>query len=167
MSAGRGRRAQRGFTYLAALFLMLLLELALAITGEAWTVARQRSAERDLLWAGNQYARALRAYHAQSPGPRQYPVTLDELLEDRRFPVPRHHLRQLYPDPVTRGAWALILDGQGRISGVRSRSDEAPMKQAGFPPRWQDFKGLGHYSDWKFLAERPAPPSPTPALPVR
>jgi type II secretory pathway pseudopilin PulG len=152
MPAGEASRPQQGFTYIGVLFLTALMGLGLAGTGEAWQLSRQRERERELLWVGNQYARALKAYHEQTPGLRRYPERLEELLEDRRFPVPRHHLRQLYPDPVTREAWGVVLAPDGRIAGVRSRSEDPPIKQAGFPARWDAFKGMTHYSDWQFLA---------------
>jgi type II secretory pathway pseudopilin PulG len=153
MRAGSSARGARGFTYLGVLFLIMLLGLAMAGAGDAWWLAGRRAKERDLLWVGTQYARAIKAYRDQSPGTRQYPASLEDLVEDRRFPEPRHHLRQLYADPVTRERFHTVLSPEGRIAGVRSSSDDAPLKQENFPQRWRDFKGSGHYSDWLFTAE--------------
>src|SRR5215208_854940 len=94
MRAGKALRREAGFTYLGALFVVMLLGLGLAGASEVWSIASQRAHERELLWVGNQYVRALKSYHQQSPGPRQFPLTLDELVEDRRFPTPRRHLRK-------------------------------------------------------------------------
>jgi len=162
MAAGSPRARHEGFTYLGALFLITVMGLGLAGTAETWTVASRRERERELLWAGNQYARALKSYRDQSPGPRQFPGRLEDLLEDRRFPQPRAHLRQLYLDPITRGPWGTVPDAQGRIAAVRSLSDETPMKQANFPAKWLAFQGTTHYSDWQFAAD-PAPAAPPPA----
>ena len=163
MRAGKGRRPQRGFTYFGVLFLLVLLGLGLAGTGETWTLASRRAKERELLWVGNQYARAIKAYYNQSPGTRQFPSQLEDLLEDRRFPVPRHHLRQLYADPITRERFDIVFSQDGRIGGVRSRSDGTPLKQDNFPTRFRDFKGTTRYSDWLFIADNlpgsPARPS--------
>jgi type II secretory pathway pseudopilin PulG len=154
MAAGNVMRRDAGFTYLGVLFLVMLLGLGLAGTCEVWSIASQRARERELLWIGNQYARALKSYYQQSPGIRQYPLRLEELLEDRRFPVPRRHLRQRYADPVNRSAeWGLILNADGRIAGVHSLSDQQPMKQAGFALRWEDFTGRTRYSEWRFVAD--------------
>ncbi|HXE49725.1 MAG TPA: type II secretion system protein [Ramlibacter sp.] len=154
MPAGRARRRDGGFTYLGVLFVVVLLGLGLAGASEVWSISSRRARERELLWVGNQYTRALKSYYMQSPGARQYPLRLDELLEDRRFPMPRRHLRQLYPDPVARSAeWRLILNAEGRIGGVASLSEETPLKQAGFPPKWEAFEGLTKYSDWRFVAD--------------
>jgi type II secretory pathway pseudopilin PulG len=154
MRAGRRQPAgQDGFTYLGALFLLSLMGLGLAGTGQAWEVSSRRDRERELLWVGNQYARAIKAYHEQSPGARQYPQQVQDLLEDRRFPVPRHHLRKQYLDPVARGEFVLVRNGQGRIAGVRSASDEAPMKRSNFRDEWKDFEGVTRYSDWQFVVD--------------
>jgi type II secretory pathway pseudopilin PulG len=154
MAAGSQIRRDDGFTYLGVLFLVTLLGLGLAGTCEVWSIASQRARERELLWTGNQYLRALKAYYQQSPGIRQYPLRLEELLEDRRFPMPRRHLRQLYADPVNRSTeWGLILNADGRIAGVRSLSEQQPLKQAGFPLLWEDFTGRTKYSEWRFVAD--------------
>jgi type II secretory pathway pseudopilin PulG len=166
MPVGRARRRDGGFTYLGVLFVVVLLGLGLAGASEVWSIASQRTRERQLLWVGNQYARALKSYYTQSPGARQYPLRLDELVEDRRFPEPRRHLRQLYPDPVGRSAeWGLILNAEGRIGGIASLSEQTPLKQAGFPPAWEKFEGMTKYSDWRFVADvnllevkKPQPP---------
>lgn len=153
MRAGKGRGQQRGFTYVGVLFLITLLGLGLAGTGEAWSVASRRAREKELLWVGNQYARAIRAYYMQSPGTRQFPAQLEDLLEDRRFPEPRRHLRQLYVDPISHERFDIVLAEDGRIGGVRSHSDDTPMKQDNFPVKFRDFKGSAHYSDWLFIAD--------------
>lgn len=153
MQAGKRGARQRGFTYLGVLFLIALLGIGLAGTGEAWSVISRRARERELLWVGNQYVRAIRAYYTQSPGVRQFPPTLDDLVEDRRFPEPRRHLRRLYPDPISREPFQVVFSGDGRVGGVRSPSDETPMKQDEFPPKYRDFKGMTKYSDWLFVAD--------------
>jgi type II secretory pathway pseudopilin PulG len=153
MRAGKGRRRQGGFTYLFALFLLVLLGLGLAGTGEAWSIASRRAHERELLWVGNQYARAIKAYYNQSPGVKQFPAQLEDLVEDRRFPEPRRHLRQLYPDPISHERFDIVLSQDGRIGGVRSHSDDTPMKQDEFPAKFRDFKGSTHYADWLFTVD--------------
>ncbi|HET8747624.1 MAG TPA: type II secretion system protein [Ramlibacter sp.] len=152
MRAGKAR-AQGGFTYLTVLFLVVLLGIGLAGTGETWSLTSRRAREKELLWVGNQYARAIRSYYMQSPGARQFPAQLEDLLEDRRFPIPRHHLRQLYADPITREGFQTVLAEDGRIGGVRSRSDDTPLKQDNFPAKFRDFKGATQYSDWLFIAD--------------
>ena len=99
-------------------------------------------------------AQALRSYYRSSPGLAQYPKELADLLEDQRFPEAKHHLRQLYPDPIGQGEWALQRGFDGRITGLNSPSTEQPLKQADFPTQWSDFQGMQRYSDWQFVAEK-------------
>lgn len=144
---------QRGFTYLGLLFAIAFLGLMFAGTGEVWQRVAQREREEQLLFAGRAYARAIAAYHAATPGDvKQWPRRLEDLVEDRRNFVTRHHLRRLYPDPMigTR-EWGLILAGEG-IVGVFSMSDGRPLKQANFPESESSFVGTSSYREWRFLA---------------
>lgn len=156
MRSGSGVAAgQQGFTYIGVLFLVVLMGLALAGTGQLWSLGSQRAKERELLWVGTQYAQALRSYYRSSPGVARYPQRLEELLEDPRFPQVRRHLRRLYPDPMTGSHdWGLILSVDGRIAGVYSRLQAQPLKQANFPAQWVEFERMGSYRDWQFVAER-------------
>jgi type II secretory pathway pseudopilin PulG len=153
MRAGSRPGREGGFTYLGVLFLMVLMGLGLAGTAELWSIGSRRAHERELLWIGDQYARALKSYYEQSPGVLEYPLRLEDMVADQRFPAPRHHLRQLYADPVTREGWGVILNPEGRIGGVHSLSDETPLKQDGFPLRWEAFKGRSKYSEWRFVVD--------------
>lgn len=150
-----GSADQAGFTYLGVLLLIAVTGIALSSTVTLWSTQGLRDRERDLLWVGTQYAQALRSYYRESPGLAQYPQTLDELLEDPRYPGIKRHLRRLYPDPITGSdEWGLLRSIDGRITGVYSQSDLTPMKQTGFAAQWSDFDGLEHYSDWQFVAEK-------------
>lgn len=150
-----GRAAgQGGFTYLGVLFLIVLMGIALAGAGELWSTISRRDRERQLLWVGTQYAQALRSYYRASPGLAQYPRNLEDLLQDERFPSARHHIRQLYPDPLGAGEWTLQRGFDGRITGIASASGETPLKQADFPSQWSDFNGMTRYTDWQFVAEK-------------
>ncbi|MND21832.1 hypothetical protein D3C80_122040 [compost metagenome] len=149
------RTGEQGFTYLGVLFLVMLMGMGLAGAGQLWSTASQRARERDLLWVGSQYAQALRSYYRASNGVAQYPASLEELLEDNRYPQVVRHLRRLYPDPVTGSHdWGLIRSFDGRIAGVYSQSEQRPLKQARFPAEWVEFEGMGSYADWHFVAEK-------------
>lgn len=153
-SAGPASCGQRGFTYLGVLFVVVLMGIGLAGAGQFWSLSSQRDKEVQLLWVGSQYVRALRAYHARSPGRKAWPLTLDELLEDRRFPTPVRHLRRPYRDPLAPSLdWQLIRNSEGRIVGVHSQAPGVPLKQANFPLLWEDFAGTQSYADWRFVAD--------------
>lgn len=143
-----------GFTYLGVLFLIMVMGMGLSSAGELWSTASRRDREHQLLWVGTQYAQALRSYYRSSPGLAQYPKALEDLLQDERFPNGKHHIRQLYPDPIGGGEWSLMLGFDGRITGIHSASTDKPLKQADFPTQWTDFTGMASYADWQFVAEK-------------
>lgn len=123
--AGRSLRSPaRGFTYLWLLLVVALSAVSLVAWGQWWYSTGQRERERELIFRGEQIAQALASYRsARGVGPPRWPRTLDELVQDKRGSVDRHHLRQPYADPLaTDGQWSLITDEQGGIVGVRSTS---------------------------------------------
>jgi type II secretory pathway pseudopilin PulG len=156
---GRRRRAgrQRGFTLLGLLFLVAGLGVAMAALGTVWHTAAQREKERDLLFAGDQYRRAVESFwNVPLPAgtPRRLPKNFAELLLDPRFPQPVRHLRRLYRDPMTGGAeWGLLKGPDGGIAGVVSLSDGTPFKHANFPSAYARFAGAQSYRDWVFQFE--------------
>lgn len=160
-------RPQQGFTFLGVLFLVTVMGASLAGVGQLWSVSSQRAKERELLWVGTQYARALRSYYRNSPGTAAYPRHLEELLEDRRSVVPKRHLRRLYPDPMTGSQdWGLVMSYGEGIAGVYSRSERSSMKRSNFPPQWQTFEGLERVADWQFVAEDAFADSQSTAQPL-
>lgn len=151
-----------GFTYIGLLIAVALAGVALAGAGTFWSVEAQREDEAQLLFAGDQIRAALQSYVDGSPdGVRRLPRSLADLLEDRRFPVTRRHLRRLYPDPATAGGeWVVIRDPNGAILGVRSASARTPLKRANFPEGYSAFVDAKTLADWRFVydqsAQRPA-----------
>lgn len=160
-----GRRVRvRGLVLLAVLMLLVLVGLAALVGAEVWATALQRERESELLFVGEQYRRAIESYWRASPNVKTLPTSLDQLLEDDRFPKPVRHLRRRYTDPMT-GApdWGLVKLGNG-IAGVYSTSKDAPLKQSGFPPQYIEFERAGRYDQWRFVFKLPRPPGP-PARP--
>jgi type II secretory pathway pseudopilin PulG len=142
--------SERGFTYLTVLFAVAFMGLGLALTGEVWQSALARDREVELLYAGNQYRRAIERYYVS--GPRQYPGMLEDLLKDPRKPGTERYLRKLYFDPLTgKSEWGLVKAPEGGIMGVYSLSEDSPKKVAGFAFANKEFEGAAKYSDWKFV----------------
>ena len=145
---------QRGFTYVALLIAIALHGAVLAAAGSVWNTAQKRSRERELLFVGDQFRAAIRAYAQGGPGVRgQLPRTLDDLLLDPRLPGTRRHLRKIFVDPITwKTEWGLVKTPDGNaILGVYSLSEEAPLKTKNFEPADRAFEGATRYSDWKFV----------------
>lgn len=141
---------QRGFGYLLVLFALAAVGLALAGVGQVWHTTAQREKEAELLFIGNQFRQAIGTYYAQTPGAtRQYPARLEDLLEDKRFAVPRRHLRKLYRDPMTGTTqWGLAKAGD-RIMGVYSMAEGTAFK-TDFQGRDASFAGATQYQQWVF-----------------
>jgi type II secretory pathway pseudopilin PulG len=143
----------QGFTFIGILIIVALSGLALGIVGQVWHHANQREKEKELLFVGEQYRLALTSYFENTPGgAKEYPRTLDELLLDKRFPVVRRHIRQLYPDPMQPSQPWVLIKQQDFIIGLHSASVQAPIKKTGFPERYANFAEAQSYADWKFVA---------------
>jgi type II secretory pathway pseudopilin PulG len=151
----------RGFTYLTALFVVAIIAGGLALVGEHWQSSSMRDKEAELLFAGDQYRRAIQRYVLSGMG--QYPPSLDDLIKDPRRPATERHLRRLYLDPMTGKDWGVVKAPSGGVLGVYSLSEERPFKTAGFKPRDRAFEGAQKYSDWKFVYTPPAQPAAKPA----
>lgn len=150
--------SQRGYSYLAVLFLVALTAAGLAALGQAWSTAAQREKERELMFRGGEIARAIASYQrAAGTEPAPNPASLQDLLHDERGARVRHHLRRLYVDPFTgRADWVLVPDplNMGRFRAVHSRS-EAPLLRTVTP----EGQPIAKASDWVFdpLAAAAAP----------
>lgn len=146
------RRVSAGVVLLALLIALALGGFAVMAAVDVWSMARQRGQEQELLFVGNQYRQAIQRYFVGAPPgtPRVLPNSLEDLLEDNRFPVPVRHLRRLYPDPITGSAeWGVLRAGP-RVMGVYSLSEKATIKREGFALGYQQFSGTSTYRDWLF-----------------
>jgi hypothetical protein len=95
---------------------------------DVWSLTRQRAAEEELLFVGDQYRKAIQRYYMSAPAGtrRTLPASLDDLLDDDRSLVPVHHLRRLYPDPITGSTeWGALRIGD-RIAGADQNARAHP-----------------------------------------
>ncbi len=159
-------RREGGFTYIGLLIILAIMGIGLAATGSLWSTAAQRDREAELLFIGDEFRRAITSYYEGSPGSPRYPVKLEDLIEDNRFPTPRRHLRRIYIDPMTGKAdWGLVRGPGEVVLGVHSRSTASPFKQANFPQRYENFSGAQSYVDWKFIHRGLITPGPPGGIP--
>jgi type II secretory pathway pseudopilin PulG len=156
MTAGR----QRGFTYIALLLFVGATGGVLAAYGELSSHQAQRERETELLAVGEEIRHAIGEYYERSPGgAKRFPQGLEELLEDKRHPVPQRHLRRIYPDPLTgKPDWGVVEAPGGGIMGVYSRSELAPIKRGNFAKADESFAQATRYSEWKFFHSPQEPP---------
>lgn len=142
---------QQGLAYLWTLMLVAFMGVGLTIAGDLYATAMRRDKERELLFIGHEFRHALESYYkAAGQAQGQYPLTLEDLLHDGRFPQAVRHLRRLYRDPVTgQPDWELIRQ-QGRIVGIHSRSLQQPIKQDHFNDDDAGLARKSRYTDWLF-----------------
>lgn len=158
-----GRAKQGGYTYLVVLFAIAALGLGAAQTGVVWQQAAQREREIELLRRGSDIARAIGSYHVKSPaGSPAWPQSLDDLLEDRRFPMPVRHLRRVWHDPFTGEPDWVLLWANGGIVGLHSRSSARPIRIHDLPPELgSGAERAASHAEWVF---RPVQRSGTVAV---
>jgi len=151
------RAAQRGFTYLYVMFVVAVMGASLAVAADFWQLAQQREKERELLFSGHQFRRAIETFRARNSG--KLPHELQELVLDPNWPVTQRYLRKIYVDPMTgRADWSLIRDGQGGIVGIHSQSGGKPIKAGNFRLQDGEFAEADTYAQWRFIANPPAAP---------
>ncbi len=137
---------------IALLIAVAIVGLAGAVTATVSSLARRRDAEYQLLYVGDQYRRAIKAYVESTPaGQTPNPQQLADLLKDPRYPGVRRYLRALYVDPMTgRDDWVTVPAPTGGIMGVHSASDRPPIKLEQFIAPYQAFAHRATYVDWTF-----------------
>ncbi len=116
------QRNQGGFTYLWLLLYVAISSASVATLSCMWQTQVQRSNEEELVFRLQQFAAALDSYAQASPiGVNCLPMSLDELLEDRRLGVTKRHLRNLYQNPFTgKWDWVVKRDTGGFITGIHT-----------------------------------------------
>ncbi|MBI3560335.1 MAG: type II secretion system protein [Gammaproteobacteria bacterium] len=160
LTVGKPRNNQRGFTYV----MVLVAVVALGIVVETATIQtshiHQREREEELLFRGQAYQHAIRAYYASGKITKTYPKSLEDLLTDPRAPN-RHYLRALYSDPFARGKgeWVLMRATDGGIMGVVSQCTDIPLKKNNFPIGLEKFETAKTYAEWMFDVQAVGQPS--------
>ena len=130
---------QGGFTYLWVLAAIAVLGIGLLAVSEVWVTSARRQKLVELEWIGGQFTRAIGSYYQSTPGvAKVYPLTLLDLIEDRRYVTVRRHLRAVYANPFTgKPDWELVVVGDGRVRGVRvtlPSEDGVSVKEFAYQP---------------------------------
>ncbi len=127
----RWRVLRGGYTYVGVLVLLAVISLAAGLTLETADAGARRSAEADLLAIGKEFERAFASYYRQSPpGGLRFPQRLEDLTRDPRLAATRRHLRRVYMDPMSGGAWGTVEAPGGGIMAVYSTAPGQPYRSA-------------------------------------
>ena len=117
----RRQRDERG--YALVILLMVATRMLVALTAALPSIYQegQREREEELIFRGNEYARAIALFYRQF---HRYPVSVEDLLSTSGF----RFLRRAYPDPMTRqGKWRFIPAGaNGAILDSKTLSPSTP-----------------------------------------
>ena len=169
-------KSSAGFTYLAALVLVIVVGIMAGVVAQSWSMLMKREREAELLFRGRQIVEAINRWYmptSASAGvpPRVPPPLRDlkDLLTDPNSLTKVHYLRRdptkAYNDPITGKDWDVIRDANMGIVGVRSKSEETPLKQGGFVEAnypldagkdgylitmYKNFEKKTKYKDWQF-----------------
>lgn len=151
-------KGERGATYVVLLIAIAILATLASRVAQSWSMAERRQREEQLLFVGGEIRKAVESYYSLTPGPhKRLPESIEQLVSDDRFPKPVRHLRQRYADPMTgRDDWLIVQSPTGGILGVRSSSEQQPLKRAGFLASDAVFENAQNYGDWYFVHVPPA-----------
>ena len=124
---------EQGFAMAALLVVLAIMSLMLSMALPVWHHAAQREREAELIFRGEQYARAIMLYQRRTPG--AYPPDLETLIEGR-------FLRRIYSDPMTaEGEFRLLLQSDlAELSGpgAAGGTDDAAEETGDEPGRRRD-----------------------------
>jgi len=146
---------EKGFTYPAALALIVIVSVSLMVVQKQWSTIVKRDKEKELFFRAGQIVQAIGSFYKDSSkDSQQYPRSLKVLLKDNRSLGLKRHLRKIYKEPMTEdGQWGIIYDGRGGIKGVFSKSMTEPLKKGNFPEIYKSFENKKRYLEWKFVYE--------------
>lgn len=158
-TAGRTLRVMRrptlsredGFAYVMVLAAVAVLAVMAGTASTLVSYEVKHDKEEELIFRGQAYEHAIRDYYLSAPEGTEpvFPSRPEDLLLDPRY-LHKRYVRSLYPDPFGVG-WKWVKSTDGGLMGVASRSNEAPLKKANFPPECAGFAAAARYSDWVFL----------------
>lgn len=101
-----GQGNQRGYAMAALLVGIGVMMVLMSVAMPVWRTQAQREKEAELVFRGEQIARAINLY-TRKMGGGNFPPNIDVLVQGR-------FLRKKYKDPMTEsGEWDLILAGAG------------------------------------------------------
>lgn len=112
LDAAHGRpliRGNRGYAMVALLVGMIVMAVLMSALLPVWTTMARREKEAELVFRGNQYARAIALF--QRKFANAAPPTIDVLVEQR-------FLRKKYKDPITNDDFQPLYANQAMMPGA-------------------------------------------------
>jgi len=107
----------------ALIVAMSIMAILMSVAMPTWKQMAQREKEAELIFRGQQYARAIGLFQKKS-GPGVLPPNIDALVEG-------HYLRQKYKDPMTGGDFEVLQAGApGAATPGGSTANPTPQPAA-------------------------------------
>ena len=105
----------------ALIVAMSIMGIMMTVAMPTWRQMAQREKEAELVFRGQQYARAIGLFQKKS-GPGVLPPSIDALVQG-------HYLRKKYKDPITGDDFDVLLAG-GAVSATPGASTANPTQTA-------------------------------------
>jgi type II secretory pathway pseudopilin PulG len=124
----RHSHSERGYAMVVLLVSMSVMAVMMSVAMPVWKQTAQRERETELVFRGEQYARAI-ALFQRKHGPGTLPPSINVLVEER-------FIRKKYKDPITNDDFAPILQGvstQGNNTG-QTQSQQPQGQGRGLTP---------------------------------
>ena len=112
---GPRQAGQQGYGLLLVIFMASMLLLFATMAAPNIKTEGQREKEKEMIWRGRQYARAVKLYYRKLG---RFPTSMDDLTKPKVGSL--RFLRQAYKDPMNTqdGSWRLIYIGpMGQLIG--------------------------------------------------
>jgi len=118
---------ERGYAMAALLVSLAVLMVLMSVAMPVWRTQAKREKEAELIFRGEQYARAINLY-TRKMGPGNFPPSIDVLVQQR-------FLRKKFKDPMTAdGDFDLITAANAGQSGSQSPFGVQPQGRGGAGP---------------------------------
>jgi type II secretory pathway pseudopilin PulG len=149
-------RDRNGFTFLAAIFMVMIIGIMLGLTGQSWKMIMKREREKELLFRGSQIKEAIENWYNPNYsangvkwGASHPLMNLEDLLQNPYSLTPLRYLPQnydtklddknqkcapdcpkikLYQDPMTGKEWTII---RGTMAAGQPVAAAAGVQNAG------------------------------------
>jgi len=171
---GQDRSAERGYAMAALLIALAIMAILLTIAMPVWRHEARREKEAELVFRGEQYARAIALFKFKNANiPNATPPSIDFLVQNR-------FLRKKYKDPMTTDGEFVLIGGGSTQPGMNPTGPTTPGGRSN-PPQAQpqpnvpsagmigvhskseetsirSYRGATRYDQWQFtfnIAPRP------------
>jgi len=119
-------KREAGHLLVGLMVLVAVMLILLTVAGQSWVFIMRRDAEAELIFRGEEYARAL-AFYQKEVG--SFPLELKLLMQ--KGPHRHRYIRRLYKDPLSEdGSWGKLYlspTGKGFINPYASRMGLDPF----------------------------------------